>query len=149
MKVMLQRVKEASVIIENEEHCSIGEGFLLFVGFTHDDNKKIVEKTFDKILSLRLFSDDSGKMNCGLHVEKHALLIVSQFTLYADIKKGRRPSFAASLAPYDATKLYEYSLDYCLTKGYSVQSGVFGADMKIAAVNDGPVTIILDSNDLT
>ena len=148
MRVVLQVVKNASVSIENQIYSQINEGFLLLVGFNNEDNEEVVRKVIDKIISLRVFMDENGKTNLAfLDLEKE-ILCVSQFTLYADIKKGRRPSFINAMRPEDATKLYDYTLEYLKSKVNVVKGGVFGADMKIQLVNDGPFTLMIDSKEL-
>ena len=148
MRVVLQVVKNASVSIENQIYSQINEGFLLLVGFNNEDNEEVVRKVIDKIISLRVFMDENGKTNLAfLDLEKE-ILCVSQFTLYADIKKGRRPSFINAMRPEDATKLYDYTLEYLKSKVNVVKGGVFGADMKIQLLNDGPFTLMIDSKDL-
>ena len=148
MRVVLQVVKNASVSIENQIYSQINEGFLLLVGFNNEDNEEVVRKVIDKIISLRVFMDENGKTNLAfLDLEKE-ILCVSQFTLYADIKKGRRPSFINAMRPEDATKLYDYTLEYLKSKVYVVKGGVFGADMKIQLLNDGPFTLMIDSKEL-
>ncbi len=148
MRVVLQIVKNASVTIDDKVYSQINEGFLLLVGFNNDDNEDIVKKVIDKIISLRIFQDENGKTNLGfLDLEKE-LLCVSQFTLYADIKKGRRPSFIEAMRPENATKLYDFTLEYLKTKVKIVKGGVFGADMKVNLLNDGPFTLMIDSKEL-
>jgi len=148
MRVVVQVVKHASVTIDNKLYSSIGEGFLLLVGFTQGDNKEIIEKMMNKIVSLRIFMDENGKTNLGFLDLQKEILCVSQFTLYADVKKGRRPSFVDAMRPEEATKLYDYSLEYLNTLVPNVQHGVFGADMKVELLNDGPFTLMLDSKDM-
>ena len=148
MRVVLQVVKNASVSIENQIYSQINEGFLLLVGFTNEDNEEVVRKVIDKIISLRVFLDENGKTNLAfLDLEKE-ILCVSQFTLYADIKKGRRPSFINAMRPEEATKLYDYTLEYLRSKVGVVKGGVFGADMQIQLLNDGPFTFMVDSKEL-
>ena len=149
MRVVLQVVKNASVTIDEKIYSQIKEGFLLLVGFNNDDNQEIVRKVIDKIISLRVFMDENGKTNLAFLDLNKEILCVSQFTLYADIKKGRRPSFINAMRPEEATKLYDYTLEYLKEKVSSkVASGVFGADMKISLVNDGPFTLMIDSKEL-
>lgn len=148
MRVVLQIVKNASVTIDDKVYSQINEGFLLLVGFNNDDNEDVVKKVIDKIISLRIFQDENGKTNLGfLDLEKE-LLCVSQFTLYADIKKGRRPSFIEAMRPENATKLYDFTLEYLKTKVKIVKGGIFGADMKVNLLNDGPFTLMIDSKEL-
>lgn len=148
MRVVLQVVKNASVTIDKQIYSQIDQGFLLLVGFTHGDNEETIRKVIDKIISLRVFMDENGKTNLAFLDLNMEIMCVSQFTLYADIKKGRRPSFINAMRPEDATKLYDYTLEYLKTKVSNVKGGVFGADMKIDLVNDGPFTLMIDSKEL-
>ena len=144
MRVVLQRVFRSSVTIEGRGAGAIGPGFCLLVGFTHGDTRVQVDWMADKIAGLRLFSDAAGKMNLGLGEAGGAVLVVSQFTLYGDASKGRRPSFIDAARPEHAIPLYESFLDGLRQRGIEVASGEFGADMKVEIHNDGPVTLILD-----
>lgn len=148
MKVVLATVKEASVTIDDKPYSQISKGYLLLVGFTHDDNIDIVNKMVDKILSLRVFPDDNGNTNLSIYDVDGEILSVSQFTLYADTRKGRRPSFVNAMRPDEATKLYDYFNRLLKDKYQKVQTGVFGADMKVSSINDGPFTIVLESEEL-
>lgn len=148
MRVVLQRVKHASVRVDNKITGQIEDGFLALVGICHSDDKGIVEKLVKKVVGLRVFSDQEDKMNLGLEDIHGSILSISQFTLYADCKKGRRPSFIEAARPEYATELYEYFNELIRKNDICVETGVFGADMKVELLNDGPVTIILDSNDL-
>ena len=148
MRVVLQVVKEASVTIDNKEFSSIKNGFLLLVGFTNGDNIDTIKKVINKIVSLRIFPDENGKTNLGFDFEKQEILCVSQFTLYADISHGRRPSFVTCLNPIEAKELYEQTLDYLKEINVNVKGGVFQADMKVKLLNDGPFTLMIDSEDL-
>lgn len=148
MRVVLQVVKNASVTIDNKIHSSINEGFLLLVGFTSGDNLSTIKKVIDKIVSLRIFPDENGKTNLAFDATKQEILCVSQFTLYADIKHGRRPSFTSCLIPSEATVLYENTLEYLKSLNIQTKAGVFGADMKVELLNDGPFTLMIDSEDL-
>lgn len=148
MRVLLQVVKEASVEIEKNIYSQIQKGFLLFVGFNDKDNIEIINKTLEKTLSLRVFTDEVGKMNLSLDDIKGEVLIVSQFTLYADVKKGRRPSFINASRPEISNPLYEYAVRFIRQKGYYCKTGIFGADMKVHLINDGPTTIWIDSEEL-
>lgn len=148
MRVLLQVVKKAEVSINGKIYSQIKEGFLLFVGFNHADNLDIVKKTLDKVLSLRVFKDQEDKMNLGLKEKSGEILCVSQFTLYADVKKGRRPSFNIAAPENISRPLYEQTIEYINSLGYRCQTGVFGADMEISLINDGPTTILIDSEDL-
>lgn len=148
MKAVIQRVTKASVTVENETIGSIQEGLLVLLGVGKEDTKEEVEKFVDKIIGLRIFADENGKTNRSLIDIKGELLIVSQFTLYADCKKGRRPSFIQAGEPEKANMLYEYFIALSKQKIEKVEHGSFGADMKVELVNDGPFTIVLDSRDL-
>jgi len=144
MRVVLQRVSQATVRIHDRVAGSIGRGFCLLVGFTHGDTPAQVDWMAEKISSLRLFSDSQGKMNLGLEETGGAVLVVSQFTLYGDAVKGRRPSFIDAARPEVAIPLYERFLDVLRGRGLEVAAGEFGADMQVEIHNDGPVTLILD-----
>ena len=144
MRVVLQRVSQATVRIHGRVAGSIGRGFCLLVGFTHGDTPAQVDWMAEKISSLRLFSDSQGKMNLGLEETGGAVLVVSQFTLYGDAVKGRRPSFIDAARPEVAVPLYERFLDVLRSRGLEVAAGEFGADMQVEIHNDGPVTLILD-----
>jgi D-tyrosyl-tRNA(Tyr) deacylase len=144
MRVVLQRVSQATVRIHDRVAGSIGRGFCLLVGFTHGDTPAQVDWMAEKISSLRLFSDSQGKMNLGLEETGGAVLVVSQFTLYGDAVKGRRPSFIDAARPEVAVPLYERFLDVLRGRGLEVAAGEFGADMQVEIHNDGPVTLILD-----
>ena len=146
MRVVLQRVSQATVRIHDRVAGSIGRGFCLLVGFTHGDTPAQVDWMAEKISSLRLFSDSQGKMNLGLEETGGAVLVVSQFTLYGDAVKGRRPSFVDAARPEIAVPLYERFLDVLRGRGLEVAAGEFGADMQVEIHNDGPVTLILDRN---
>jgi D-aminoacyl-tRNA deacylase len=144
MRVVLQRVSRASVRINGEVAGSIGQGFCLLVGFTHTDTPEQVDWMAEKVAGLRLFSDREGKMNLGLEEVGGSLLVVSQFTLYGDAMKGRRPSFIAAARPELAVPLYEQFLEALRRRGLNVATGEFGADMQVEIHNSGPVTLILD-----
>ena len=148
MKTVVQVVKKASVTVNGKIVSEIGEGLLLFVGFSPEDNSETMKKTIDKTMGLRIFADGNGKTNLPFDRDRHEVLCVSQFTLYADIRHGKRPSFTSCMRPETAEILYENTLDYLKESGYRVQNGIFGADMKVALVNDGPFTLIVDSEDL-
>ena len=149
MKILLQRVKKASCRVNNEIIGKINNGLLLFVGFTEGDNESIIEQMAKKCIELRIFSDENGKMNKSLLDINGSVLSISQFTLYANCLKGRRPSFENSENPLLANNHYEYFNSY-INNIYNieVQTGEFGADMEIELINDGPVTIMLDSNEI-
>lgn len=146
MKVVLQRVSAASVTIEGEVVGAIGRGFCLLAGFCHADTDGQVDWMAEKVSGLRLFSDADGKMNLGLRDVGGALLVVSQFTLYGDTEKGRRPSFIEAARPDVAIPLYERFLNALRAQGFEVAAGRFGADMQVEILNDGPVTLILERN---
>ncbi len=144
MRVVLQRVSSASVTIDGRVVGTIGQGFCLLVGFTHADTAAQVDWMAEKVAGLRLFSDSEGKMNLGLAEKGGAVLVVSQFTLYGDAAKGRRPSFIDAARPETAIPLYERFVSALRDRGLEVATGEFGADMQVAIQNDGPVTLILD-----
>ena len=148
MKIVIQRVKEASVTIDGSVHGAIDQGFLLLVGVQDEDTEETARKMADKISRLRIFEDEAGKMNLALPAVNGAILSISQFTLFADCHKGNRPSFANAGKPDIARPLYLYFNEYLRSLGFQVEEGIFGADMKVRLLNDGPVTIILDSRDL-
>ena len=148
MRIVLTTVLSASVTIDNQVVGQIGRGFCLLVGFTHEDNQEIVDKMIDKMLSLRVFPDENGLTNLSIYDIKGEILSVSQFTLYADLAKGRRPSFINAMKPDEAKELYAYFNEQVKAKYGAVETGVFGADMKVSSVNDGPFTIILDSEEI-
>lgn len=145
MRVVLQRCKQAKVTVAGEVTGSIGPGLMLLVGVTHEDTEKDAAYLADKIAGLRIFEDEDGKMNLSVQDIGGAILSVSQFTLYADCRKGKRPNFMAAARPDTATVLYEKFNDLLRAKGIELQTGVFGADMDVELTNWGPVTIILDS----
>lgn len=147
MKAVVTRVKSASVSICGAVHAQIGKGFLVLLGVHKDDTPAQAEKIADKICGLRVFEDEVGKMNLNLETAGGELLIVSQFTLYADAR-SRRPGFTAAARPDVAVPLYEQVCSLCRTRGFNVQTGEFGADMLVESINDGPVTIILDTEEL-
>ncbi len=146
MRIILQRVSEASVRIADREVGRIGRGYLVLVGFTHGDGPSEVEWMADKVVGLRLFSDPEGKMNLDLAAVEGGLLVVSQFTLYGDAAKGRRPSFIDAARPEEAIPLYESFVAALTDRGVPVATGEFGAEMQVALVNDGPVTLQLERN---
>ena len=148
MRAVLTRVKHASVTIDGKVHGQIGEGFLILLGITHEDTEAQAVKLADKLTGLRIFEDENGKMNRGLDEVKGELLVVSQFTLYGNCKKGRRPEFLAAARPELAVPLYEKFVALCRDKGFSVETGEFGAEMLVESVNDGPVTLIVDTDQL-
>ena len=144
MKFVIQRVKNAQVDINNKDVAKIDNGFLVLIGITHTDTKDIADYLDKKLINLRDFEDENGKMNLSLNDINGSLLLVSQFTLYADCSSGNRPSFTDAAKPDFANELYEYIIDECKKKIDKVETGVFGADMKVSLINDGPVTIILE-----
>jgi D-tyrosyl-tRNA(Tyr) deacylase len=148
MKVLLQRVQSAKVTVSGQVCGSIDGGLLMFVGMTHEDNESIVSKIANKVSGLRIFEDELGKTNLSLDDVKGKVLSISQFTLYADCSKGKRPSFTAAANPEEANRLYEYFNNCLKSNGYEVETGVFGAEMIVEIVNDGPFTIMIDSEEL-
>ena len=149
MRVLLQTVTEAKVDILGKTVGQIGKGYLLLIGFTDSDNKDIVDRMIDKILKLRVFADENRQINLSIYDVNGDILSVSQFTLYANTKGGRRPSFVDAMRPHEAEELYDYfnkELENQFGKGIS--TGVFGADMLVTSTNDGPFTIMLDSKEL-
>jgi D-tyrosyl-tRNA(Tyr) deacylase len=146
MRVVLQRVARASVTIDGNRVGEIGPGFCLLVGFSHTDTPAQVAWMAEKVVGLRLFSDDEGKMNLGLAEAGGTLLVVSQFTLYGDASKGRRPSFIDAARPEVAIPLYERFIADLRATGVTVATGEFGADMQVEILNDGPVTLLLERN---
>lgn len=145
MRVVLQRVSRASVSVEGDDVGSIGAGLVLLVGFTEGDSEEEVRWMADKIVGLRIFPDAEGLMNCGLDASHGDLLVISQFTLYGDTRKGKRPSFVKAANPNVAVPLYERFLELLRARAPGrVESGVFGAHMKVELVNDGPVTLVLE-----
>lgn len=146
MKIVLQRVKEASVTIEGQVKSQIGLGLLLLLGIENEDGQEDIDWLCKKVLSMRIFSDDAGKMNRSIVDVDGEIIVVSQFTLHASIKKGTRPSFIRAAAPAIAIPLYEKFVAQIQTQlGKPIGTGEFGADMKVALINDGPVTILMDS----
>lgn len=148
MKLVIQRVTEASVSIEGKCVGKIGKGYMVLFGAGAGDTREMAEKLFDKMIKLRIFADENGKTNKSIQDVDGELLIVSQFTLYANCKKGNRPSFIDAGSPQEAEELYEYFLELGRTKYGSCQHGEFGADMQVSLCNDGPFTIILDSKEI-
>lgn len=148
MKFVIQRVTHASVTVENEVLGKIDKGFLVLIGVSNDDTKEVADKMVKKLVGLRIFEDENGKTNLSLADVNGSLLLVSQFTLYANCKKGYRPSFIEAGAPDMANDMYEYIIAECKKTIPVVERGEFGADMKVELLNDGPFTIILDSEDL-
>ncbi len=145
MKFVIQRVTEASVRIDGAVVGSIDRGFVVLIGVSNEDNREIADKMIKKLIGLRIFDDADGKTNLALKDVDGQLLLISQFTLYADCKKGNRPSFINAGNPVLANELYEYIIAECKKEIPVVQTGEFGADMKVSLCNDGPFTIVLDS----
>lgn len=148
MRFVIQRVKHASVTVENRVIGKIDKGLLVLIGICNTDTKEIADKMIKKLINMRIFQDENDKTNLALHDVNGQLLLISQFTLYADCKKGNRPSFINAGNPEMANKLYEYIITCCKETVPIVEKGCFGADMKVDLLNDGPFTIILDSEDL-
>ena len=147
MRLVIQRVKKADVRVGQETIGKIEKGLLVFVGICNTDTKEIADKMIKKLIGLRIFEDENGKTNLDLKSVNGNLLIISQFTLYADCKKGNRPSFIRAGDPEMAYQLYEYILTQCKLQVPDTQHGEFGADMKVSLINDGPFTVLLDSAD--
>ena len=148
MRLVVQNSLEASCEVNNKIVGKISHGFVVLVGFTQGDDEIIVEKMAKKFLSMRVFEDENGKTNLALKDVNGEILSISQFTLYGSLKEGRRPSFVNALEPVRAKELYEYFNSILLKEGYKVETGIFGADMKIRLINKGPFTTILDSKEL-
>lgn len=149
MKLVIQRVKSADVTVDGKIAGKISQGYLVLMGVCDTDTKFECEKLCDKMINLRIFSDENGKTNLSIKDVKGEILVVSQFTLYADCRKGNRPSFINAGKPDKAKSLYEYFLKLCSEKIETrVEHGIFGADMKVCMINDGPFTIILDSDEI-
>lgn len=146
MKFVVQRVKSAQVDVDNRTVGKIDNGFLVLIGITHTDTKEIADYLVKKLINLRIFEDENEKMNLALSNIRGSLLLVSQFTLYADCSSGNRPSFTEAAKPEFANELYEYIINECKKKIDKVETGIFGADMQVSLVNDGPVTIILEKD---
>lgn len=147
MKIVVQRSLNSSVSVENKVVGRIDKGLVLLVGFTYGDTKDILDKMIDKVINLRIFEDENGVMNKSVLDVKGSILSISQFTLYADIKKGRRPSYINALNGSEAINLYD-EFNKRLSNYVHVETGIFGADMKVNILNDGPTTIIIESSDL-
>lgn len=147
MKFVVQRVNEASVAVDGKVIGQIGKGFLVLIGVSDSDTKEIADKMVKKLLGLRIFDDENDKINLSLSDVGGELLLISQFTLYANCKKGYRPSFIEAGAPDMANEMYEYIIEKCQEQ-FHVETGEFGADMKVSLQNDGPFTIILDSAEI-
>ena len=149
MKLLIQRVLEASVKVDGEVIGAIDKGYMVLLGACEADTKEISEKMLKKMVNLRIFADSEGKTNLSLQDVGGSILLVSQFTLYADCKKGNRPSFVKSGDPKHANMIYEYAIDVLRNQyGIQVETGSFGADMEVSLVNDGPFTVMLDSDEI-
>lgn len=144
MKIVIQRVTNAQVEVDKKVIGKIGKGFLVLLGVTHEDTKENADYLVKKLCKLRVFSDENDKMNLSLKDVNGELLIVSQFTLYANCKDGNRPSFVEAAKPEQANELYEYFCSECKKNDIKVEKGIFGADMKVSLLNDGPVTIVIE-----
>ena len=144
MRAVVQRVSSSKVTVDGEVTGEINKGLLVLLGVTHEDTSKDVDYIIDKVLNLRIFEDENEKMNLSLKDVEGKLLIVSQFTLYGNCNDGNRPSFIEAARPKEAIPLYEYFCDECAKNGIEVQKGIFGADMKVQLLNDGPVTIVIE-----
>lgn len=148
MKFVIQRVQNASCRVDDETTGSISKGLMVLIGISDTDTKEIADKMVKKMLALRIFEDTEGKTNLSLSEVNGELLLISQFTLYADCKKGNRPSFIKAGKPDMADEMYQYVIKRCKESAKKVEQGIFGADMKISLVNDGPFTIVLDSQEI-
>lgn len=148
MKFVIQRVSEASCTVDSNIIGQINKGLCVLIGVSHEDNTEIADKMIKKLIGMRIFEDENGKTNLSLADVDGSLLLISQFTLYADCKKGNRPSFTNAGNPELANNLYEYIIKKCKEQVPNVQTGSFGADMKISLINDGPFTIVLNSEEL-
>ena len=144
MKIVIQRVTNAQVEVDKKVVGKIGKGFLVLLGVTHEDTKENADYLVKKLCKLRVFSDENDKMNLSLKDVNGEILIVSQFTLYANCKDGNRPSFVEAAKPEQANELYEYFCSECKKNDIKVEKGIFGADMKVSLLNDGPVTIVIE-----
>ena len=148
MKLLIQRVREASVTVDGEVTGSVGHGFLVFVGVAEEDTTEIADKMIDKMVKLRIFEDENGKTNKAIADVGGNFLVVSQFTLYGNCRKGRRPDFLAAARPEVAIPLYEKFVSLCREKGIHTETGEFGAEMLVESVNDGPLTLVVDTDQL-
>lgn len=148
MKLVIQRVTHASVTVDNNIIGKIGKGYMVLIGVSDTDTEEIADKMLDKMIKLRIFEDENGKTNLSLADVGGELLLISQFTLYANCKKGNRPSFIEAGAPDHANALYEYIIEKCKERVDVVEQGEFGAEMKVELLNDGPFTVILDSQQI-
>ena len=148
MRFVIQRVMHSKVTINGEVRGQIGKGFMVLIGVGEEDTVEIADKMIHKMVNMRIFEDENGKTNLGLKEVGGSLLLISQFTLYADCRKGNRPSFTDAGNPQLANELYGYIIDSVKAKGFHTEHGSFGADMKVSLLNDGPFTIMLDSNEI-
>lgn len=148
MKFVIQRVTHADVVVDGNELGRIDKGLMVLIGVSKEDDRAIADKMVDKMIKLRIFEDENGKTNLSLDDVGGELLLISQFTLYANCKKGNRPSFIDAGAPDEANALYEYIIERCKERVNVVERGEFGADMKVSLLNDGPFTIVLDSSEI-
>ena len=148
MRFVVQRVTHASVTVDGNVIGKIGNGFMVLIGVSDEDTKETADKMVKKLLGLRIFEDENGKTNLDIHTVGGSLLLISQFTLYADCKHGNRPSFIKAGKPDMANEMYEYIIAKCREQVETVETGEFGADMKVELLNDGPFTILLDSDQL-
>lgn len=148
MKLVIQRVTHASVTVDNNVIGKIGKGYMVLIGLSDTDTKEIADKMLNKMIKLRIFEDENGKTNLSLADVGGELLLISQFTLYANCKKGNRPSFIEAGSPDHANALYEYIIEKCKERVDVVEQGEFGAEMKVELLNDGPFTVILDSEQI-
>lgn len=148
MRFVIQRVRKASVSVDGQVIGQIGHGLLVFVGVADNDNRQTADKMIDKMTKLRIFDDAEGRTNLSISDVGGEFLIISQFTLYADCRRGNRPSFTLAGKPEMANEMYEYIIDEITKKGFCAEHGSFGADMKVSLLNDGPFTILLDSDDI-
>ena len=148
MRFVVQRVTHASVTVDGNVIGKIGQGFMVLIGVSDEDTKETADKMVKKLLGLRIFEDENGKTNLDIHTVGGSLLLISQFTLYADCKHGNRPSFIKAGKPDMANEMYEYIISECKKQVTVVETGEFGADMKVSLENDGPFTIVLDSKEL-
>ncbi len=146
MRIVIQRVLEAKVMVDGTYVGAINKGLLLFLGVGKDDTKEIADRYIDKILKMRIFADENGKTNLSLQDVQGEILVVSQFTLYADCRRGNRPDFINAAGAHKANELYEYVLTSIRNRIGKVEAGIFGADMKVSLINDGPFTIVLDES---
>ena len=148
MKFVIQRVTHADVVVDGNEIGRIGKGFMVLIGVSKEDDKAIADKMVDKMIKLRIFEDENAETKISLDDVRGELLLIAQFTLYANCKKGNRPSFIDAGAPDEANALYEYIIERCKERVNVVERGEFGADMKVSLLNDGPFTIVLDSSEI-